>query len=327
MTQWTRRKFLAATAGIGAVPLAEAHAAPKIQRRPLGKTGMEVSILGLGGGSQFISACKTDEEAVELVNTAIDGGVNYLDCAASYGNGLSERRYGLVLEKRRPEVYVTTKTTIRDRDGALREFERSLKNLRTDRVDVLQIHSIGPDEDLERILAKDGVFPAFLELKRQKVVRAVGITGHLAATKMKTLVERMEGLDTVLCPVNPFKDSRHYIQQRNEADPNGHFEEILLPVARQKGLGIIAMKTTAQGQLVGDGPGKTSVPNLIRYALSEPGVCVAIVGPGSLENMEKNLQTAQSYTPLTPAERRRLVAHVSEGGRNFAYEQPGYRDA
>jgi uncharacterized protein len=323
MSHWTRRQFLAATAGIAAVPLAEAGAAPKIQRRPLGKTGMEVSILGLGGGSQFISACKTDDEAVELINTVIDGGVNYLDCAASYGNGVSERRYGLVLEKRRPEVYVTTKTQIRDRDGALREIERSLKNLRTDRIDVMQIHSIAPDEDLDRILAKDGVFPALLELKRQKVVRAVGITGHLAAPNMKTLVERMEGLDTVLCPVNPFKDSRHYIQQRDEANPNGHFEQILLPAARAKGLGIIAMKTTAQGQLVGEGPGKTSVPNLLRYALSEPGVCVAIIGPGSLENMKKNLQTAQNYTPLSPAERRQLAADVSAAQHRFAYEQAG----
>jgi aryl-alcohol dehydrogenase-like predicted oxidoreductase len=329
MSQWSRRKFLTATAGIASLPLAEAGAAaaaPKIARRPLGKTGMQVSILGLGGGSQFLAVRDVDQ-AVELVNAAIDGGINYLDCAASYGNGESERRYGMVLEKRRKEVYVTSKTQQRDRDGALREFERSLKNLRTDRIDVMQMHSINPDEDLDRMLAKDGVLPALLELKAQKVVGAVGVTGHLAAVKMKEALERFEGLDTVLCPVNPAKDSRHYVDQKDHANPNGHFEQILLPVARSKGLGIIAMKTTAQGQLVGEGPGKADVATLIRYAISEPGVCVAIVGPGSLENLKKNLVTAQNFTPMSDAERKRLALHISSAGPRFAYEDAAYRDS
>src|SRR5438105_658745 len=103
MSHWSRRQFLAATAGVVALPLLEepAAAVPPIARRPLGKTGMNVSILGLGGGSQFLSACKSDDQVVELLNAAIDGGINYLDCAASYGDGESERRYGLVVEKRR----------------------------------------------------------------------------------------------------------------------------------------------------------------------------------------------------------------------------------
>ena len=98
MSRLSRRQLLAAAAGTAALPLldpAGAAAAPRIARRPLGRTGMQVSILGLGGGSQFLSACRTDEQAVELLNTAIDGGINYLDSAASYGNGESERRYGL----------------------------------------------------------------------------------------------------------------------------------------------------------------------------------------------------------------------------------------
>jgi aryl-alcohol dehydrogenase-like predicted oxidoreductase len=326
MSQWSRRKFLTATAGLAAIPLTQAAGqGQKIARRPLGKTGMQVSILGLGGGSQFLLV-KDPEQAVELLNTAIDGGINYLDCAASYGDGESERRYGMVLEKRRREVYVTTKTQRRDRDGALREIERSLKNLRTDHVDVMQMHSFNPDEDLDRMLARDGVYPALLELKAQKVVRAVGITGHLAAPRMKEALERFEGLDTVLCPVNPARDSRHYIPKREDANPNGHFEEILLPAARARGLGIIAMKVTAQGELVGDGPGKADVAALIRYALGEPGVCTAIVGPGSLENLKKNLVTAQTYKPMSEAERKRLAGRISRERRQFAYERPGYRD-
>ncbi|HEU4754678.1 MAG TPA: aldo/keto reductase [Armatimonadota bacterium] len=324
MSRWSRRRFLTATAGLAALP-ATAHAAPKIPRRMLGKTGMEVSILGLGGGSQFL-AIKDVDAAVEVVNTAIDGGINYLDCAASYGNGESERRYGRVLETRRKEVYVTSKTELRTRDEALRQIEQSLKNLRTDHIDVMQVHAINPDEDLDRILGKNGVFPALLELKAQKVVRAVGITGHLAATRMKALLERAEGLDTVLCPVNPARDSRHFVPAKDPANPDGHFRDILLPAARAKGLGIIAMKTTAQGTLIGQGPGKADVATLIRFAMSEPGVCVAIVGPGSLENLKKNLQTAQQFAPMDREERAKLLAHVSRAGHRFAYDMPGYRD-
>jgi uncharacterized protein len=329
MTHLSRRRLLAAATGIAALPaLAEAAAdRPRIVRRSLGKTGMEVSILGLGGGSQFLAACKTDDEAVELVNAAIDGGINYLDSAASYGNGEGERRYGLVLEKRRREVHVTSKTGQRERDAALREVERSLKNLRTDHLDLIQIHAINPDEDLERILGKGGVFPALLELKSQKVVRAVGITGHAAATKMKALVERMEGLDTVLCPVNPARDSRHYIPNKDDQNPDGHFEELLLPAARSRGLGIIAMKSTAQGTLIGDGPGKADAATLIRYAMSEPGVATVIVGPGSLANLKQNLKTAQTFTPLSKEERRQLASRVSGSLFRITYLQPGYRDA
>src|SRR5436189_5965720 len=111
MSDFSRREFLAASAaGLAAIPAIADLEEKKIPRRALGKTGMQVTILGLGGGSQFLSACKTPEEGAALVNAAIDGGINYLDCAAGYGNGESERRYGLVLEKRRKEVHVTSKT-------------------------------------------------------------------------------------------------------------------------------------------------------------------------------------------------------------------------
>ena len=325
MASWTRRKFLSATAGLAALPLSGTEAAPGILRRPLGRTGMEVSILGLGCGSQFLNACKTDEQAVELLNAAIDGGINYLDSAWSYGNGESLRRLGLVVPKRRAEVYVTSKTLKRDRDAALREVETSLKNLNTDRLDVMQIHLIQPDEDLDRLLGPDGVFRALLKLKEEKVVRNVGITGHLAAVNMQTLVGRMEGLDTILFPVNPFRDSRHYVPARDPQEPNGHFEERVLPAARARGLGIIAMKVFAQGQLVGDGPGKMSPANLLRYAMSAPGVAVAIAGPGSLEFLRQNLHTARNFVPMPAGERRKIAREVSSVAHRFAYRDPAYR--
>jgi len=326
MPEFSRREFLAAGAGAAALPLIESEAKARIPRRKMGKTGLSVSILGLGGGSQFLKACGNDDEAIELVSAAIDGGINYLDSAWGYGNGESLRRYGLVVGKRRAEVYLTSKTGQRARDGALREVESSLKNLRTDHIDVMQIHDIKPDEDVERILANDGVYRALLELKAQKVVGAVGITGHASVLKMRALLDRMEELDTLLCPVNPAQDSRHYIPAREPANPEGHFKQTLLPAARRRGVGIIAMKTTAQGELIGEGPGKADVATLIRFAMSEPGVSVAIVGPGSLANLKKNLETAQNFAPLTGEDRKRLVAQVTLPNRAFAYEAAVYHD-
>jgi aryl-alcohol dehydrogenase-like predicted oxidoreductase len=168
-----------------------------------------------------------------------------------------------------------------------------------------------------------------LELKEQKVVRAVGITGHASAVRMAELVRRIgsAGLDTVLCPVNPAPDHRHFVNEKDPNSPEGHFRSVLLPLVREKGLGLIAMKTTAQGTLIGEGPGKADVPTLIRFAMSEPGVAVAIVGPGSLANLKKNLTVAQSFSPLTGAERGRLAGNFGGGVERFGYEDPSYRDA
>lgn len=328
MKRINRRQLIYGAVAAASLPAASAKAASaiKIQRRPLGKTGMKVSILGLGGGSQFLNASKTDDEAIELVSAAIDGGINYLDSAFGYGNGESLRRYGLVVGSRRKEVFLTSKTAQRSRDGALREVDTALKNLRTDHIDVMQIHDIHPDEDLEKILAKDGVYRALLDLKRQKIVRAVGITGHASVLKMSALMDGMEELDTILFPVNPQHDSRHYLPTHEDANPEGHFKETLLPRARARGLGIIAMKSTAQGQLIGKGPGKADVSSLIRFAMGEPGVSVVIVGPGSLENLKKNLAVAQAYVPMSSPERKQLIARVSEPRRRFAFQDPQYRD-
>src|SRR5258708_32724064 len=126
-------------------------------------------------------------------------------------------------------------------------------------------------------------------------------------------------------PGNLQRDSRDYRPSHENENPEGHFKEALLPKARGHGLGVIAMKSTAQGQLIGNGPGKADAATLIRFAMGEPGVAVVIVGPGSLENLKKNLQMAQGYVPLTAPERGQLIAHVSDSTRRFAFERPGYR--
>jgi aryl-alcohol dehydrogenase-like predicted oxidoreductase len=333
-TDLTRREFLkATTAGVvaGAAALGAAEAAPpgaKIPRRTLGRTGVSVSILGLGGGSNFLRAATTDDEAVALLNMVIDGGVNYLDTASSYGRGESERRYGLVLAKRRKEVFLTSKTGDRTRDGALRSVEESLKRLQTDHLDLIQMHSIVPRDDPERMAAKDGVFAGLMELKAQKVVRFVGITGHTTVGVMRACVDRFEGLDTALFPINPARDGRE-VSPYNADPPNpeGAFETVLLPHCVKKGLGVIAMKVTGAGKLIGQGAGRADAPVLIRYAMSAPGVTLAIVGPGTMENARRNLELAASFTPMREEERKALAAHLTGATARLAYLRPGYVDS
>ena len=211
-----------------------------------------------------------------------------------------------MVPKRRAEVYVTSKTEERKRDAALRQVEQSLRNMRIDHLDLIQIHLIQPDEDLDFLVSKEGAYRALLDLKRQKVVRAVGITGHLAAVKMTQLVERMEELDTSSAQSTPTRTAATTFPQRDDKEPNGHFEERVLPAARRRGLGIIAMKTMAQGELMGPGAGKATPAVLLRYALSElPASARPSWVRAGMEFLRQNLATAQKLAQLTIAEHHR----------------------
>ncbi|MDH7568059.1 MAG: aldo/keto reductase [Armatimonadota bacterium] len=332
----SRRGFLKAVAGgiagASAARMAQAAAAPKIPLRTLGKTGAQVSILGLGGGSQFLAAARTPDDALAMLNACLEGGVTYFDTAHNYVG--SEQYYSQIMKdaKIRSRVFLATKTGARSYDAAMREVEESLKRLQTDRVDLIQIHSITQRDTPELLAAKDGVFTALLKLKEQKSVRFVGITGHTSALAMRRLVEELDGLDTVLMALNAGRDDRDMRAGRGrwktpEPDnPEGHMESVVLPLCVKKGLGVIAMKSTGCGFYIGEGPGKAPAASLIRYTMSLPGVAVTIVGPGSLENLRQNIALAQNFRPMNEAERRRLVAHLGGGLQNVAYLQPGYRD-
>lgn len=334
----TRRRFLKAVAvgvvGAGATGLAATEAAPAIARRPLGKTGAAVSILGLGGGSNFLAAARDEDAALTILNACLDGGVNYFDTAFSYGRGASERYYSLLTRhpRTRARLFLATKTEARTYDAVMRGIEASLKNLRVDHVDLFQLHAITTEDTPKRLTGKQGAFTALLKLKEQKVVRFVGITGHASAVALRELVEKLDGLDTALFPVNAGRDERDLRAGRGAwktpqpEDPHGHMEIDLLPLCRRKGVGVIAMKSTACGFLIGGGPGKAAASTLIRYTMSVPGVAATIVGPGSLENLRQNIALAQSFQPMGEEERRRLSARLTGALREVAYRQPGYRD-
>jgi aryl-alcohol dehydrogenase-like predicted oxidoreductase len=298
----TRREFLetaAVTAGASALTTGPAAAATSLPRRPFGKTGFDVPVLAFGCGSRFLMY-KDEETALRTLNSVIDSGITYLDTAVGYGNGESERRVGMVMKTRRNEVRLATKIpeSARTRDAALREVEGSLKRLQTDHLDVLHLHSLGDDADLARIEAADGAIKALYELRDQKVTRAIGMTSHTDGAVMAKAIEHND-LNAVQMAMNPARAAR--------------FEELALPAAVKKGLGIICMKVTAQENLVGQGAGKIEIERLVRYALSLP-VSMCVIGMPKPEFIQQNAAIARAFAPLSPAEMdeaRRAVAPQS----------------
>lgn len=304
-TPLTRREFLEqTTAHVAAIPAA-IQSVKGIPRRPFGRTGATVPILAFGCGSRFLMY-KDEGDAVRILNEVIDSGITYIDTAADYGAGLSETRVGLVMKGRRKDVFLATKIppSARTRDTAMREFERSLKRLQTDRLDLVHLHSLGEAEDLAKIEAADGALKALYELRDQKVTRFIGMSSHTSGAVMATAIERHD-LNAVQMAMNPSRALQ--------------FEEFALPAAVKKGLGVICMKVTAQEKLVGGGAGRAPMASLIRYAWSLP-VSAAVVGMPKPEFIRENVAAARAFTPLSPQEIddvRRQVAPARAGVEAF----------
>jgi aryl-alcohol dehydrogenase-like predicted oxidoreductase len=295
----TRREFLE-TAALGAavtslIPATASAAAPLPKRR-FGRSNLQVSILAFGCGSRFLMY-PDEQVAVGVLSNAIDQGITYVDTAVGYGNGESERRVGLLMKTRRNDVVLATKIpeSARDRDSALRVVEASFKRLQTDHLDVLHVHSLTDEADLARIQSPTGVLKALHELRDQKVTRCIGMTSHTDGRVMARAIAESD-LDCVQMAMNPARAN--------------HFEELALPQAVKKDLGIVCMKVTAQEQLVGSGPGRAAIEPLLRYALSLP-VSAAVVGMPKPEFISENIALARAFQPLTPEEQEKVRQQVA----------------
>jgi len=284
---------------------------PAIPRRVLGKTGVEVSVLILGGFVAMKEAPTARFHPAELAEAALNAGINYFDTAPAYGSGQSERNFGEVLATRRKEVFLATKTGSRSYDGAMRDVEASLKRLRTDRLDLLQIHGVGDNEDFAKWDRPDGVLRALHKLRDEKATRFIGVTGHESAESM-LLAIKLFNFDTVLTTFNPTMRRRSY-------------QELVLPLARKKKMGILAMKVMGGGLgslAIGNpiknddvwyhdaAPRQAQAGMLIRYALGLP-ISAAVVGMGSLEHLRINVSAARDAQPLNEEERKALEKHMS----------------
>ncbi|MEW5978388.1 MAG: aldo/keto reductase [Acidobacteriota bacterium] len=248
-----------------------------------------VSQLAFGGGSRYLMY-KSEDQALEVLNWAIDNGINYLDTAHVYGDGESERRYGLVMKHRRREVFLVSKLPARESDSFLRQFELSLKRLNTDHLDLLHIHNLKEMDDVEKIGQKGGVYETLMKLKSEKATRFVGFTSHSDGKAARAAIERFD-FDCCMLQLN--------------ASKAGDFEDLALPAALQKKMGVVAMKATAQEMLLGSGPAKTGFEPLLRYSMSLP-VAAVNLGMPTFEMVKQNVELARNFKPLTPKEKEDL---------------------
>jgi uncharacterized protein len=261
-----------------------------IPKRILGKTGVEVSAVGLGGVCWCLA--ETDQAAVDVVHRAIDRGITFIDTASGYKN--SEERLGLALQERdRSQLTIATKCIKRRGDEARRELEESFKRLRLDVIDLVQLHAMDQDDSLDEVLAADGMLRLIEEYRAAGKIRFVGLTGHTNAAQFTRMVQAYD-FDTLLNPVGPINTVWN------------DFTETSLAAARAKGMGIIGMKVMAYGQVPTDDKAL-----YLRYAMSRD-VDVAIVGMDTVEHVEENVAVAEEFAPLSETEERGLLERVLE---------------
>jgi aryl-alcohol dehydrogenase-like predicted oxidoreductase len=270
-------------------------------RRPMGKTGLEVSILGLGG--YHLGTVSGQQEVNNMVAMALDHGVNFIDNAWEYHEGMSEERVGIALKGKRDKAIVMTKvcTHGRKKDIAMQMLEESLRRLQTDHLDVWQVHEVIYYNDPELAYANDGVIEALTAAKQQGKVRFVGFTGHKNPSIHLDMLNRGFAFDTVQMPINAFDPSYR------------SFELDVLPVAVQKRMAVFGMKSMGgSGEAIVHGA--LTPTEALAYAMSVPGVSTTISGMDSLAVLEQNLRILHGFRPLEKAQMDALRAH----GRQFS---------
>jgi uncharacterized protein len=280
--------------------------------RTLGKTGARVSILAFGSGSRFL-AYKEEEKALAALSGALDAGITYVDTAYAYGNGQSETWVGKLMPARRKQIFLATKVSARKADEAMRSIEGSMKRLQTDHVDLLHIHNLLQEDDLNAIEASDGVLNVVRKMKDQKVARFIGITSHTDPAVLKTALERHD-FDCTQMALNAARAGQAKgISGLGEHHPHS-FESFALPVANRKKMGVIAMKVFAQDGLSGKAP----VEQLIRYSMSLP-VSAAVVGMPKLEYIQENIRVAKAFKPL-PTDQMRQISDQLAGAHKASLD-------
>jgi aryl-alcohol dehydrogenase-like predicted oxidoreductase len=275
--------------------------APPIPRRVLGRTGCAVTLFGLGGEGVLRTHGRMNE-AVRVIHRALDLGVSYCDTAPAYASSMDY--YGAALGERRGEVFLACKTADRTRDGSLRVLDDSLRRLRTDRLDLWQLHDLRTKDDLQRIFAKGGALEALLHARDAGRVRFLGLTGHHDPSILLEAMRRFS-FDTVLVALNAADVHRM------------PFVTTVLPEAAKQKMGVIAMKTCAQGALLG--PGKLSMDEALGYALSLTGVSLAVVGCKTPREVEDNVRIVREFAPFPDAQMRELERRTAANAAAFTY--------
>ena len=278
-----------------------------IPYRTLGNTGEQVSLVGVGGHHLGLT---TEREAIAVVRSALDHGVNFLDNCWDYHGGVSEVRMGKALrDGYRRKAFLMTKVDGRDRKTATAQIEESLRRLQTDVIDLLQFHEVIREDDPDRIFGSSGAVEAFREAQQAGKVRYIGFTGHKSAdTHLKMLqMARENGLElsTVQMPLNVM-DAHH-----------DGFEKRVLPELLKHGIGVLGMKPLGAGEILESGT--VTAIECLHYAMNLP-VSVVITGCDSLEILNQALEAARTFSPLNGQDVSALLEKTARSATNGEYE-------
>ncbi|MDY6843408.1 MAG: aldo/keto reductase [Thermodesulfobacteriota bacterium] len=261
-----------------------------MEQRSFGKTDQRFPILSFGAQRIVDSHGCTEEEAITLINYALDRGIRYFDTAWIYSEGQSEKRLGKVARHRRKEMWIATKVLARSYDEAWKQIEESLQRLQTDYVDELRMHNIWSFEELDKVTASGGALETAIHARDKGLVHYISISGH---TNPQVQIEALRRFpfDSVLCAVSVLD---HFIMS---------FAHEFLPVAHCEGVAVIGMKVMGLGKLA------QIYDKALRYTLSLP-ICTAVVGVETLQQLERNIEVAENYYPLSDSEQLELFKEV-----------------
>jgi len=254
-----------------------------MEKRPFGKTGVELPILSLGCQRLVDEEGCSQDQAVAILEQALKRGVCYFDTAPAYSEGESERRVGLVAMSRRVDMWIATKVNETTRDGARRQLEASLGRLQTDHVEEVRLHNVFNFDRLDAMTGKDGALQALIEARDEGLVRFISISGHANPQVLVEAIRRFP-FDTALCAVSALD---HFIYS---------FAEEFLPFALQKCMGIVGMKVLGYKTLAADWQ------RALRYSMGLP-VTTVITGCSTIEQLNGNIDLAENFVPMTSVER------------------------
>jgi len=317
----SRREFLgmavaAGVAGAAGVTGAEnlaraAETKSGIAYRTLGKTGEKVSMMGLGG--YHIGMQKDEKESIQIIRSAVDNGMNFMDNCWDYNGGESEVRMGKALrDGYRQRVFLMTKLDGHDKTTAAKQIDESLSRLQTDHIDLMQFHEVIRFEDPDKIFAPGGSLEAALEAKKAGKIRYIGFTGHknpdIHLKMLETADKHNFHFDTVQMPLNVM--DAHY----------NSFGEKVLPVLVKKQIGVLGMKPMGSGIIL---QSKVVQPvECLHYAMNLP-TSVVITGCDSMAILESSLNAARTFKPLSESEVAALLGKTVEAAKNGQFE--GYK--
>ena len=281
------------------IDLCSAVMTTPLPTRPLGRSGVPITLFGLGGEG-ILRTHGEVKAAARVINQALDNGVNYCDTAPAYAGSLDY--YGATLGERRRDIFLASKTHIRTRDGSLKLLDDSLKRLRTDHLDLWQLHDLRTQADLKEIFGKGGALEALVQARAEGRVRFLGLTGH---HDPQILLDAMKqfAFDTVLVALNAADVHR------------ASFIKTVLPEAVKQNMAVIGMKVCAQGALLDE----LSMEESIGYTLSLPGVSHAIIGCKTEAEVDDNARIVRQFRAFDDTTMRALEARTMKRQAEFTY--------